>query len=74
MATRQRPDESLEGVVERCRARAAASGELTPQSVGPIESVFTDDARKMMADWQREGGYEQALVAIAAVDPDLAVQ
>lgn len=74
MATRQRLDENLEGVVERSRARAAASGELSPQSVGPIESVFTDDARKIIAGWQREGGYEQALVAIAAADPDLAVQ
>ena len=42
--------------------------------VGPIESAFTDQARELVVDWQRDGGYERALVAIAAADPDLAVQ
>jgi hypothetical protein len=74
MATRQRLDENLARVVERGRARAAESGELTPRRVGPIESVFTDEAREIVADWRRDGGYERALVAIAAADPDLAVQ
>lgn len=74
MATRQRLDENLASVVARSRARAAASGELTLRRVGPIESVFTDEARVLVAEWQRDGGYERALVAIAAADPDLAVQ
>lgn len=74
MATRQRLDENLARVVERGRARAAKSGELTPRRVGPIESVFSDQARQIVADWQSEGGYKQALVAIADVDPDLAIQ
>lgn len=52
----------------------AESGELTPRRVGPIESAFTDQARELVVDWQRDGGYERALVAIAAADPDLAVQ
>jgi hypothetical protein len=74
MASRQRLDPNLAGVVERGRARAAASGELTPRQVGPIKSVFTDEARQIVADWQRHGGYQRALDAIAAADPDLAVQ
>jgi hypothetical protein len=74
MATRQRLDENLARVVERGRARAAEFGELTPRRVGPIESVFTDEAREIIVDWQRDGGYERALAAIAAADPDLAVQ
>ena len=74
MATRQRLDENLARAVERGRARAAESGELTPRRVGPIESVFTDEARAIVAEWQRAGGYEQALAAIATADPDLAVQ
>ena len=74
MAARQLLDANLAGVVQRGRARAAASGELTPRQVGPLESVFTDEARTMVAEWQRNGGYERALIAIAEADPDLAVQ
>lgn len=74
MATRQRLDPKLATVVERSRARAAARGELTPPSIGPIESVFTDEARAIVADWKRDGGYDRALAEIAGDDPDLAVQ
>ena len=74
MATQQGLDANLARVVARSRARAAASGELTPPRVGPLDPVFTDEARQIVADWQRDGGYERALVAIAAADPDLAVQ
>ena len=74
MATRQRPDADLAGVVERSRARAAALGELTPPAIGPINSVFTDEARSIVAEWKRDGGYERALEEIANADPDLAVQ
>lgn len=74
MATRQRLDANLAAAVERGRARLAASGELTPVRVGPIQSTFTAEARKVIADWQRDGGYERALAVIAQADPDLAVQ
>jgi hypothetical protein len=74
MATRQRLDENLARVIECGRARAAQSGELIPRRIGPIESVFTDEAREIIANWQRDGGYERALVAIADADSDLAVQ
>lgn len=74
MATRQRLEANLAAVVKRGRARAAAAGELTPRRVGPIESAFTDEARTIVADWQRDGGYNRALVSLAEADPDLAVQ
>ncbi len=74
MATRQGLDANLAAAVARGRARAAASGELTPPRVGPIQSAFSDEARKIVADWRRDGGYLRALVAIAEADPDLAVQ
>lgn len=74
MATRQQIDANLARVVERSRARAVASGELTPQRVGPVDSIFTDEARAIVADWKRDGGFERALATIAAADPDLAVQ
>ena len=74
MATRQRLDANLARVVARGRAHAAESGELTPRRIGAVDSVFTDDAREMVADWQRDGGYERALIEIAAADPDLAVE
>lgn len=74
MAPRQRLDANLARVVARGRAHAAESGELTPRRIGAIDSVFTDDAREMVADWQRDGGYERALIEIAAADPDLAAE
>ena len=74
MATRQGLDANLAAVVARGRARAAGSGELTPSRVGPIRSAFSDEARSIVGDWQRDGGYARALVAIAEADPDLAVQ
>lgn len=74
MTTRQRLDPDLVATVERARARAAELGELSPRRVGPIDSAFTDQARTIMTDWLREGGYEQALASIAADEPDLAVQ
>ena len=74
MATRQGLDPHLATVVERSRARAAALGELTPPTVGPIESVFTDDVRAIVAAWERDGGYERALTEIAKADPELRVE
>lgn len=74
MATKQRLHADLAEVVARGRARAAASGEMTPPVVGPVQSVFTDEARKILSDWQQDGGYERALVAIAEADPDMALE
>ncbi|MEO6158941.1 MAG: hypothetical protein ABIQ39_15100 [Ilumatobacteraceae bacterium] len=74
MTVQRRRDEHLAGVVERSRARAAGAGELRPWRVGPIDSAFTDEARQLVADWRRDGGYDRALAEIAAADPALAVQ
>ena len=68
------PHANLATVVERSRARAAALGELTPPATGPIESVFTDEARSIVAQWKRDDGYTRALDEIAQADPSLAVQ
>ena len=73
MATSGQLDNGLARAVERGLARAAESGELILPRVDPIESVFADEAREIVADWLREGGCERALVAIAAADPDLGV-
>lgn len=74
MTDRQWRDVNLAAAVERGRARAAALGELRPPRVGPIKSLFTNEARSIVAQWTRGGGYERALTEIAHTDPDLAVQ
>lgn len=74
MATRHRLDPKLAAVVERSRARASARGEMTPPAIRPIESVFTDEARAIVADWKRDEGYTRALEEIGKADPSLAVQ
>lgn len=72
--SRQALDPELEAVVDRGRRLAAEMGELRPKRVGTYRSPFTDEARAIVAGWKRSGGYERALVEIAASDPDLAVQ
>ena len=74
MAVQLPLDDNLSRVVERARALAASSGALVPDRIGAIESVFSDDARLIVATWRREGGYEQALLVVADADPDFAVQ
>lgn len=64
----------LAEVVARCRARAEEMGELRPRKVGTFKSAFTDEAREILAEWRRSGGYERALAEIVAKDPDLADQ
>lgn len=74
MGNARGPDVNLAAAVDRARARAAALGELRPPTIGPIESVFTDEARTIVEDWKRDGGYARALEAIADDCPDIAVQ
>jgi hypothetical protein len=49
-------------------------GELRPRRIGDYRSPFTDEVRAIIAEWRRDGGYQDALEEIAASDPDLAVQ
>ncbi len=74
MATQDGLNTYLARVAARARVRAVEQGALTPPQVGPIRSVFTDEARSMVADWQLGGGYERALAAVGDADPDLAVE
>ena len=71
---RQTLDPELETVVERGRKLAGEMGELRPRRIGSYQSPFTDEARSIVAEWRRDGGYERALDEIASSDPDLAVQ
>lgn len=64
----------LAEVVARARARAEEMGELRPRKVGTFESAFTDEAREILAEWRRGGGYESALATVVADDPQLADQ
>jgi hypothetical protein len=64
----------LAEVVARCRARAEQTGELGPRTVGTFQSAFTDQARAILLEWRRSGGYERALAEIVADDSDLADQ
>ncbi|HWL43146.1 MAG TPA: hypothetical protein VNQ73_09390 [Ilumatobacter sp.] len=73
MTTRQ-VDARLAAAIARGRARASTLGELRPRRVGPIESAFTDEAREIVTEWIRDGGYERALHEIGEADPELAVQ
>lgn len=64
----------LAEVVARCRARAEEMGELRPRKVGTFASPFTDEAREILAEWRRDGGYERALAEVVAQEPELADQ
>ncbi len=73
MATRQL-DAHLAEVVERSRARAAELGELGLRAREPDEAAFPAEAQTILVEWLRDGGYTEALAAVADEDPDLAVQ
>ncbi len=64
----------LAEVVARCRALAEEMGELRPRKVGTFKSAFTDEAREILAEWKRGGGYERALAEVVVDDPELADQ
>ncbi len=72
MATREH-DAHLAAVIERSRARAAELGELNPR-VSESEYPTFPAARTILVEWRRDGGYADALAAVTAEDPDLAVE
>ena len=74
MATNLRLDPELAEVVARARLRAAAAGELSPPGVGAFTSPLSPEAQQILRAWLDDGGYEAAVAAIAAEDPDLATQ
>jgi hypothetical protein len=66
-------DPHFAAVVERARRRAVGLGDV-PARQGTFEPTVPEEARAVIAEWVRDGGYEEALAEIAAEDPDLANQ
>lgn len=62
----------LREVVARARRAAEAAGELRPPGTGPLVSPMPVEARDLVMEWLRDGGYAAAVARIADIDPDLA--
>lgn len=73
MATELPLDPEFAAVVERARRRAIENGEI-PAQAGAFDPPIPVEARAIIAEWLRDGGYEAAIAEIAAEDPDLANQ
>jgi len=67
-------DSELAAVVARARDRAREAGELQVGGSPTVASVLDPAARKIVAAWIRDGGFDRALAAVAADDPDLATR
>ena len=74
MALRLGSDSELAAVVARARRRAREAGELQAPGTPTVESVLDPAAREIVVAWIRGGGFDRALAAVAADDPDLATQ
>ena len=74
MAPHLQPDLDLMEVVERARRQAERSGELLATPSGRPSDSIDPEARAALARWAAGGGYERALDAVIAFDPDLADQ
>jgi hypothetical protein len=73
MATQLPLDPDFAAVVERARRRAVEMGEI-PAQAGGFEPTIPPEARAIISEWLRGGGYDAAIAQIAAEDPDLANQ
>jgi hypothetical protein len=67
-------DPELAALLQRLRQRAVESGELPRGPFPPGEPTIPTDAANVIREWLRDGGYDAAIVRIAADDPDLANQ
>lgn len=67
-------DRSLAAVVARARAGAEAAGEILEGSRAPFVSDVPAEARPLIREWQRDGGYDAAVAQVVADDPELATQ
>lgn len=61
----------LAEVVREVRERAKATGELDVPT-GPRSAGLSPEGREAVARWIRDGGYEEAVAAVIAEDPELA--
>ncbi|HEV8626347.1 MAG TPA: hypothetical protein VG034_17995 [Acidimicrobiia bacterium] len=73
MATELPLDPEFAAVVERARRLAVEMGEI-PARAGRFVPTIPPEARQVIAEWLRGGGYEAAIAQVAAEDPDLANQ
>jgi hypothetical protein len=73
MATQLPLDPEFASVVERARRRAVEMGEI-PAQAGPFEPTIPPEAREIISEWLRGGGYDAAIALIGSDDPDLANQ
>ncbi len=71
MATELHLEPELAAVVQQARQRAE-EGELARGPFPPFESTIPTEAGKVIAQWLRDGGYDDAVALIGAEDPDLA--
>jgi hypothetical protein len=74
VATELHLDPDLAAVVQLARMRIDESGELPRGPFPPFESAIPPEAATIVADWLRDGGFDEAIDRIAAEDPDLANQ
>jgi len=74
MAMHLQRDLDLMEVVKRARRQAERSGELLALPSGRPSDSIDPEARAALARWAAGGGYERALEAVIAADPDLADQ
>lgn len=74
MAKHLERDLDLMEVVERARRQAERSGELLATPSGRPSDAIDPAARAALAHWAATGGYEHAVDAVIADDPDLADQ
>jgi len=74
MAIVPKQDPELAAVVERARRRAEVSGELRTRGSGVFVSPLTPEARAIVLEWLRDGGYDEAIARVVADDPELATQ
>ena len=71
MVTQLPLDPDFAAVVERARRRAVEMGEI-PAQAGGFDPTIPPEARAIISEWLRGGGYDAAIARIAAEDPDLA--
>jgi hypothetical protein len=62
----------LRDIVERARLEAAAAGELLDGAGSSFESEMPVEARPLILQWLRDGGYAAAVAQVVAQDPSLA--
>jgi len=64
----------LAAAVVHARHRAEAHGEIQRGPFPAFESTISPEDAEIIAQWLRDGSYDEAIARIAAEDPDLANQ